>query len=394
MANTNDAQKLFDAIITNSCDLEKSLLEEGVDPNIELGRVIPCCENMTSARLGRVVQTLEGAPTPLHVAAVTCSHEFKCETGYSKGPAASSIVQLLLDYGADATATSNNLVLFHITGYTWHMFDSPIKTPAGLAVFLKQFPIKTPSGLAVFLKQFPINAYAGALQIVMNKAISMLQKAEDSNPGSPKLPSVRVLKSTVRTYKKLLFNDTVSDIKFVCDEGRVVLPAHRCILIAASPYFEAALQGPWAENNKNGEWKTSHPSHIMKAVLTLLYTGKIDSSLVDREPLALFAATSEFNLTDLKPITEAGCIRSLSQENIKEMLKVAHLYNDDTLKKACHTFVKRHAASLLMDPKMMNLSREDPELWSDLRKAIAPDNSGKENASSGNKPGKKRARTS
>lgn len=83
--------------------------------------------------------------------------------------------------------------------------------------------------------------------------------------------------SLVQSFKKLLLSDKFSDIKFVCDDRKVILHAHRFILAAASPYFLAAFEGSWAENNKSGEWLTSHPSEIIKAVLSFLYTGRCDA---------------------------------------------------------------------------------------------------------------------
>jgi hypothetical protein len=83
-------------------------------------------------------------------------------------------------------------------------------------------------------------------------------KLEDAsvNAGRRQPPTVTVLKSVAKTYKKLLLSRNFSDITFVW---------------ADSPYFESALGGPRAENNSNGEWKTSHSSQIMKTILSLIY---------------------------------------------------------------------------------------------------------------------------
>jgi hypothetical protein len=33
----------------------------------------------------------------------------------------------------------------------------------------------------------------------------------------------------------------VRDVKFVCPDGQVI-PAHKCVVVASSPYFKASLE--------------------------------------------------------------------------------------------------------------------------------------------------------
>jgi hypothetical protein len=116
------------------------------------------------------------------------------------------------------------------------------------------------------------------------------------------LPTVSVAKPVTTTYEKILFAEEFSDVQFICDDG-VIIPAHRCILAAASTYFRAAFSGPWQEN-QSGFLKTSHPAHIIKAMLTLIYTGEISSNLVEEEPLAFMSVASEYDLEWLKMLVE------------------------------------------------------------------------------------------
>jgi BTB/POZ domain len=168
----------------------------------------------------------------------------------------------------------------------------------------------------------------------------------------------------------MLFSEKFSDIRFVCGDG-VIVHAHRIVLAESSPYFDAAFSQPWKEN-ENGEWKTSHASHVIKVVLTLLYTGKIDSKLVQEDPLAFISVASEYNLASLKIVAERCCIQLVNANNIKATLQAAHLYDSAILKNACVDFVKKNALAVLAHSRISSLETEDPDLWKEFTKLIVP----------------------
>ena len=101
--------------------------------------------------------------------------------------------------------------------------------------------------------------------------------------------------------------------------------------------------------------------------------------------MALFAIANEYNLGPLKTLAEASCIRSLTTDNLKEILKSSHVHQSETLKQACFDFVKVHAPSVLTNPSMMALMKEDPALWAELTQAVVPESDKKRKS-------KKRAR--
>jgi hypothetical protein len=182
------------------------------------------------------------------------------------------------------------------------------------------------------------------------------------------VPTVSALKSVAETYQKMLFSEKFSDIKFICGDN-VTVHAHRNILAVASPYFDTAFDGPWKEN-ENGDWRTLHPSHIIKPVLTFLYTGKIDFGLVDKDPLAFISVASEYDLTGLKFLTDSYSVRLVNANNIKAMLQAAYLYNCPALKNACAEYVKMNSLTLLQNNEIQSLKTDNPQVWDELWKAI------------------------
>lgn len=358
---------LIEAILSNSNTMVEKYLDAGVDPNADLSSDIPLTDHAGAKECKLALSTKQQSghfPTALHIAVINCYHNF-AKGRSNRHQEARLIIHTLLKYGADPSVTTTNLVLVNIAGYRFKSFKSLNKTP---------------SGLALFLKQFPDSVYGEETESVLDQAIETLEYATKTLQP----PYTRILKSTADMYEKLFLSEVCSDIRFVCSDG-VELPAHRCILVAASDYFKRSLEGPWSENNKDGKWTTAHSSKIMKGVLAFIYQGRIQNDLLDLEPLELFAVAAEYDIPSLKTMAENRCIQSLKCENIKTMLQAAHLHRNQPLKTACFSFIRNKAARVLTDPDMMNLATEDAELWGELTEAIAPSSSG---------PDKKRARTS
>ena len=164
------------------------------------------------------------------------------------------------------------------------------------------------------------------------------------------------------------------------------------VLAAASEYFKALFSGPWASNHADGEVRTSNPAHIMRALLSFVYTGQIDDTLLDTHAETLVGVAAEYGLSALRKLAEQRLIRTLAADTVKSSLQLAHLHEAAELKAACFAFVQRNAATVLTDPEMMSLATEQPALWAELAAKIRPaDAAGSSTAAAPG--GKKRSRT-
>jgi hypothetical protein len=166
----------------------------------------------------------------------------------------------------------------------------------------------------------------------------------------------------------MLFSERFSDVKFVCGD-EVIVHAHKNVLAASSQYFDAAFDGPWKES-ESGEWMTSHPSHVIKVVLTLFYTGKMDIKLVEEDPLAFISVASEYDLASLKCLAESSCVRLVNESNVHHLLQAAHLYDSSMLRNACAEYVKENPLAVLRNAEITNLRTENPDVWDELWKAV------------------------
>lgn len=179
-----------------------------------------------------------------------------------------------------------------------------------------------------------------------------------------------VAKPVVATYKKMLFSEQFNDVTFICPNGEAV-PAHKIVLAASSSYFDAAFSGSWKES-QSGQLKTTHEVHIIKAMLTSLYTGEFDTKLIQKEPLEFMSVASEYSLETLKTFAESCCIRALGASNLKEIWQAGRLYESDAVKKGCIEYVKNNTMAVLANGAVQHLQTEDPASWQEFSKAIAP----------------------
>jgi hypothetical protein len=244
----------------------------------------------------------------------------------------------------------------------------------------------TPWGLAKMLRENvdPLrqNVYCGnKCGKEMDKVIKVLLQAEPQKDtleyNTP--ASVTVPESVTKTWKALLFSEKFSDVKFKCQDG-TLFHTHKCVLAAASPYFSAAFEGPWGEQHADGLWETSHSSGVMEAILSFMYIGTVTPHLMEHQPVEMLTVASEYSLPCLRELCEASCARSLSVNNMKTVLQLAHLHSSLPFKQSCFDFVKKNMAAVLTNASVLSLAVEDAELWAELATAISPDG-GKENQS-------------
>ena len=186
--------------------------------------------------------------------------------------------------------------------------------------------------------------------------------------GIDKVPVVKP--DVVAAYEEILFSEEHSDVKFICPDGQAI-PAHKNILAASSPYFKASFSSRWEGKDKE-KIKTTFAAHIIKAMLSLLYTGKVDEEAIEKEPVEFIKLSSEYDLKWLKEAkAEPCCIRAMSASNLKDMWQIGRMYESEVIKNACIAYTKRNTMNTLVNSTVQNLRTEDPASWEEFSKAIS-----------------------
>jgi hypothetical protein len=165
-------------------------------------------------------------------------------------------------------------------------------------------------------------------------------------------------------------------VTFVCTTTsggeEISIPAHQCILSAASPCFERYFAGPWGrEQNQDGIWHTHVPSQLLKGLLTFIYTGEQLETNDLNYTMDLIKVAHEFELKGLVGACETYCCNKISKGSVKDLIQVGHDYEATRLFDACVSFV-RNTWVVLLDPQFAALAAERPDVWSRLQNAIDP----------------------
>ena len=177
---------------------------------------------------------------------------------------------------------------------------------------------------------------------------------------------------TTQDYLASMLNDNdFYDISFKCSDGEIV-HAHKPILAAASAYFRTMFLGSWKEMTDNVIELKETSSTTMKILLKYIYTGSldIDSTKLEEEIILLFPLAYQYMITPLQEICEHQCTEMLDHAHIVDIMQLARLHSATKLQLSCFEYVKKQAASLMVQPGFMALATADPELWCDLTKYI------------------------
>ena len=120
----------------------------------------------------------------------------------------------------------------------------------------------------------------------------------------------------------------------------------------------------------------------MRGVLSFMYVGEIEPSLVESQAEDLFSIAQQYFLHELVKQAEVKLLSSIGLESLKRLLLLADLHDAATLKEQCFAYVRRNKVSALTDPSVACLAAEKPALWAELVKTA-----------SANEPAAKRKRT-
>lgn len=338
-------------IETNSVGVVKAYLSIGGDPNVPVDGDTPIVGDCAIVRRKSFM--------PLHLAVVNCYRLVEMDNDDS-WRIAIAIIDHLLKAGANLDATTS-FVLREAADLTRGGRSRTDYTPLSLALLLKK-ELKLMEGARHPLTSTRLDQL---LEILLPTPKATIQKL---------LTSASLPQSVATTYKKLLFSPEQSDLTFLCSDGEEIT-AHKAVLAASSSYFASAFSGPWQENNKDGEWKTSYSSTTIKAVLTFVYTGGVDG--IRENPVKMLSIADEWNMLALKEVATAFCIESMSHgansrslEKFTEMLQLAHLQQIEDLKTACLTFAKKNAALVLTNTGIASLQNDNVALWDELHAFI------------------------
>jgi len=136
-------------------------------------------------------------------------------------------------------------------------------------------------------------------------------------------------------------NALYSDVQFVLPQSKdneveTILYAHRVVLAANCPYFEAMFAGGLREAGES-IISIHHVSHdIFYQVLVFLYGGQVD--FTPKNCIELLRVADEYGLEDLKILCELYIHSGVEMENVDTIEQAANIYNATRLARYCKEF--------------------------------------------------------
>lgn len=355
----SDSLDLCDAILGNSaCLVEHCLKEDNKNPSAR--PKLSLFSDVPKDAAGHVDETErilgesdDYSCAPIHVAVVNAYHHGRMDgIACKQRVGALKILDLLLDAGADTSATCNKVLFCNIGDLNISSPGAPLDA-ISLALSLKK--VKTSS------------IHADERVDMMDEVMGRLVAARQAQKRRP-TPTVTISQLVANTYRDLCMSSQYSDITIVCVDG-VELPAHCNVLAAASPVWKNAFP-------KDGSQRLTitRSSKVMKAVLQFIYTGQLDDAILESETATLLSISSEYQLEALEQICAGKCGERLTIQNVRIMLDIGERHKARWIKKECLDFLQRQPLPVVLGhPKIFAFAKENPKLWQEILMAVGGD---------------------
>ena len=156
------------------------------------------------------------------------------------------------------------------------------------------------------------------------------------------------------------------DVEFVVKGEKI--PAHTSILRGGvSPVLAAMFEHDMTESSSHCAFVDDIESHVFRQLLPYLYT-KDEPKVEDGENMAeeLFIAADKYQVNNLRNCCDFLLSKKISDDNVLRLLVLAHLHSAHWLKEGCIDFIIKNKASFFQSEESLDLSRNYPDLFSQL----------------------------
>ncbi|GFQ77949.1 protein roadkill [Trichonephila clavata] len=164
-----------------------------------------------------------------------------------------------------------------------------------------------------------------------------------------------------------IFLPKMSDITFQINN--VKFPAHKVILAARSPIFARMFEHDVLETVEGIINICDIDVATLNLLLMYLYSGKVELLNYD-SVVKLYAATDKYEVISLKEFCAQYLKETLSSSNVCEILILADMHCDTSLKKFAMDFIFAQSDVILRSPEWKELIDSRTELASDVLREI------------------------
>ncbi|KAL8183261.1 UNVERIFIED_CONTAM: hypothetical protein K2H54_029132 [Gekko kuhli] len=174
----------------------------------------------------------------------------------------------------------------------------------------------------------------------MNTIIQLVSVVQDSvnisgqsSTNMLKVPECRLAEDLGNLWETTRFTDCSFYV------GGQEFKAHKSVLSARSPVFNAMFEHEMEESKKNRVEINDVDPEVFKEMMRFIYTGKAPN--LDKMADNLLAAADKYALERLKVMCEEALCSNLSVENVADILILADLHSAEQLKAQAIDFINR-----------------------------------------------------
>ncbi|XP_033624541.1 speckle-type POZ protein-like [Asterias rubens] len=185
-----------------------------------------------------------------------------------------------------------------------------------------------------------------------------------SSQAQLKVPECRLADDLSSLWERTTFSDVT-----LCVTGKEFL-AHKAILAARSPVFNAMFEHEMEEKKHGRVEITDVEPEVMNEILRFIYTGKAPN--LEKMADELLAAADKYALERLKVMCEDALCSNLVIENVADVLVLADLHSADQLKAVAIDFINSsHAPEVMETVGWKTMVHSNPNLVADAFRALA-----------------------
>jgi len=171
----------------------------------------------------------------------------------------------------------------------------------------------------------------------------------------------------VEDIGNVYLNDDLSDCKLVC--GGQEISCHVVILAARSPVFAAMMATPLKERETKEICIDDFTIEIVKELVNFIYTGKVTN--IEENAAELLKIADKYQIQQLKDTCVKKLIKDTNVENCLYHAELGILFRVDDLQSTAVTYAVKNITDLMKSQEWKQNSAKNPELLSQILKAIA-----------------------
>ena len=188
--------------------------------------------------------------------------------------------------------------------------------------------------------------------------------------SSVQVPEFNLGKIMEENRRKNIF----TDITLVAADKKE-FRAHKLILVAQSNFFETRFSSRW-QDQKSAESSdkvelADVPGTVMEVMLSYMYTGEV--AAIEEVAISVLPFAEEYGLEGLRKMCEQSLAKSLTSDNVVDLLITANAHNALDLKKVSMDYISSNVVSVRKSEGWRKLKeRQDyRDLWVEVLEKVA-----------------------